>query len=75
MTHIFSRIFCKAPKPKPIEKPDDSNLSLALKEASILNQTAYIDLQRSSQKQTRDAIFTREVIQGVLNRVEGKVPQ
>lgn len=70
--NFLDRIFKSAPPAPPIVAPDDSHIREELYRARMENAAATSALVDTTRKQTKQAEFTRQVIQGVLHRVDAR---
>lgn len=72
MSGFFKRIFGHPPEPNAPFVPDDSELEERLKQASQQHRKATEQIIAQSNRQVRDSELVKEVIEGVLKRVEGR---
>lgn len=67
---FLSRLLHGAPQVPPVRVPDDTDLTREITAAKEANMQAAAGLEKAMQKQSRDAVLIRQVLSGVLQRVE-----
>lgn len=72
MKGFIRRLFKAAPEFCVVPAPDDSELKKDLREASEKHKTAATALKKANKDQVRDADYIREVLHGVLSRIEDR---